>query len=274
MKKVLIPTDFSDNANSALEYALKLYANRQCTFYFLHSTYMLNPDNRSHITPHYIDQINKSGIENLEKLKTEKEHTNANHNFEIIISKKKLRVALNKAVKKHDIELIIMGTKGSTAAIEYFAGSNTISVIKKIKKCPVLAIPDAYVFNEPKQMAFPTGYSRLYSNEELSTLIKTAKFYNSEIRILHIGSKDKLTDVQKDNKEVLQTHLNDLKHSFHFVQDNSRKSENIETFIDDFKIDMVVMVNYKHSFIENMINEPVIKNLMFHPKTPLLIIPK
>ena len=36
-KSILLPTDFSDNSWSAIVYALKLYAETECTFYLLNS---------------------------------------------------------------------------------------------------------------------------------------------------------------------------------------------------------------------------------------------
>ncbi|WP_421151084.1 hypothetical protein [Seonamhaeicola sp. NFXS20] len=37
-RKILLPTDFSDNSWSAVVYALKLFKNEFCTFYFINST--------------------------------------------------------------------------------------------------------------------------------------------------------------------------------------------------------------------------------------------
>ena len=36
MKKILLPTDFSDNAWNAIFTAVKLYTNVECRFYLLH----------------------------------------------------------------------------------------------------------------------------------------------------------------------------------------------------------------------------------------------
>ena len=36
---------------------------------------------------------------------------------------------------------------------------------------------------------------------------------------------------------------------------------------------MLVMVNYKHSFIESILNEPVVKKIGFQPMVPFLVIP-
>ncbi|WP_308992875.1 hypothetical protein QLS71_015560 [Mariniflexile litorale] len=38
--------------------------------------------------------------------------------------------------------------------------------------------------------------------------------------------------------------------------------------------DTLAMVNYKHSFIEAIIIEPVIKKIGFHPMVPFLVIPE
>jgi len=37
MKHILIPTDFSSNAWNAIQYALKLFKNEECTFYLLNT---------------------------------------------------------------------------------------------------------------------------------------------------------------------------------------------------------------------------------------------
>lgn len=272
MIKVLIPTDFSENATCAIDYAVNLYANKPCTFYLLHSTYMFNPDFRTHITPNYINELSKNGLKKLEELKLK--YTNLNHVFEIILSKHKLIKSIKKAVKKNNIELVIMGTKGTTAAVELFAGSNTITVLKKMKNCSVLVVPNAYSFMEHKQIAFPTEYTRQYDKKELTPLKEIAQHYNAHINVLHISKDHELSKTQQNNKEVLKKHLINFKQSFHDLLDISKKSETIENFITEVNIDLLVMINYKHSFIENVLKEPVIKNLAFQPKIPLLITPK
>ena len=39
------------------------------------------------------------------------------------------------------------------------------------------------------------------------------------------------------------------------------------------QIDLLVMVNYKHSILEQIIKEPVIKKIGFNPHVPFLILP-
>jgi len=160
-KNILLPTDFSDNAWSAVVYALKLYANEYCTFYFLHSTHIPNSVSRTYITTHYVDKQRKVAERKLTELKVQTEiaNANANHTFKTLMSEDELKTAVKKVVDENSIDMIVMGTKGTTDAIEFVMGSNTVKVIKKIKKCPILIVPDEYEFVEPKQITLPTDYN-------------------------------------------------------------------------------------------------------------------
>jgi nucleotide-binding universal stress UspA family protein len=275
-KNILLPTDFSDNAWSAMVYALKLYKDEYCTFYFLHSTFAIDAVSRSYITTHYVDEQLKIAERRLTELKVQTEiaNANANHSFETLSSEDELKIAVSKAVKEHAIDIVVMGTKGTTDAIEYVMGSNTIKVIKKIKDCPVLIVPDAYEFVEPEQITFPTDYNRFYDEKELRPLKEMADLFNSKIRVVHINIEKKLTEVQEYNRTMLGSFLANYEHSMHWLPDYTKKSKAIATFIEDLEIDMLAMVNYNHGLFESILNEPVIKKLAFHPTVPMLVIPE
>lgn len=274
MKQILLPTDFSDNSWSAIVYALKLYANETCTFYFLHSWSFLESTSRTYITSTYVDQLKEKSIKELNELKGRVEvvNKNPNHTFQVIHTSEVLQDAIETAIKKYSIDMIIMGTKGATGAKEFFFGSNTVNTIQKIKQCPILIIPDGLDFVEPKQITFPTDFKRFYGDEILE-LIQLSSLYNSQIRVLHINKEDKLTDLQIDNMGVLKKYLKNNAYSFHWMPDYAKKSETIHDFIEELEINILVMIKYKHNIIENIINEPVIKKLGFQVTIPFLVIP-
>ncbi|GHA37745.1 hypothetical protein GCM10007103_19060 [Salinimicrobium marinum] len=74
MKRILIPTDFSQNASNALNYALNFFAEEDCTFFLLNtytpviydSEYMLN----SYSSPDLTESYKSNSEQNLERLKT------------------------------------------------------------------------------------------------------------------------------------------------------------------------------------------------------------
>jgi len=273
---ILLPTDFSKNAVNAAVYAMHLYANEDCTFYFLHSSYFKYARSRALVTSHFISTLHKQGVEKLEELiqKFEKDKINPNHDFKTLISTEDLKIAIHDAVETHQISMVVMGTKGANEAPDIFAGSNTVDTLHHIKNCPVLIVPDNYQYIKPSLLAFPTDYNRFYKDKELKPLLNMADLHSSKIKVLHINVEKNLTDEQKGNMKVLDDYLLFHAHNFYWLPKNSAKSKAIEGFIDEFEINILVMVNYKHSLIETILNEPVIKKLAFHPKIPILVVPE
>lgn len=271
---ILLPTDFSDNSWNAIVYALKLYSEEECAFYFLHST-KINVSRMAIISDKFLKAMNENATKELIELKEMAETSNANpnHDFYTILSSEDIKGAIETAIKKHHINLVIMGTKGATGAKELFFGSNTVTIIKKMRLCPVLVVPENYDFVVPKQIAFPTDFNRLFNCTELTPLKNLASLFNSKIRIVHINKEDLLNDVQEYNMVTLKNYLEEFDVSFHWEPDYTKKAKIIEDFIEELQIDMLVMVNYKHSYIENIIKEPVISKIAFNPIIPFLSIP-
>jgi nucleotide-binding universal stress UspA family protein len=273
MKKILLPTDFSDNAWCAAVYALKLYEKEECKFYFLHSCKM-KASTMSNISNKLLRTIADNAKQDLLELKNmaEKTNDNLNHSFETLLSVDAMDDAIDMALEKYNIDLIIMGTKGATGAKEIFMGSNTVKIIKQVNSCPILLIPHEYDFKAPKQIAFPTDFNRFYG-EELLALKNLSKLHDSKIRILHINEEKNLSHQQDYNLAMLKAYLEDNPHSFHWMPDYTKKENAIKDFIEELNIDILVMINYEHSFIESIINEPVIKKIGFHATIPFFVIP-
>lgn len=270
---ILLPTDFSDNAWAAVVYALQLYKEETCTFYFLHSS-KLKASAMSNMSNKLLRVMADKATKELLNLKEMaiSANANSNHNFEIILSTNDLFDAIETVIEKNKIDLVVMGTKGASKAKGIIFGSNTVNVIKKIYGCPVLAIPDEFDFEKPEQIAFPTDFNRFYG-EELLPLKHLADLYNSKIRIMHINKEEAISETQEYNLNQLKTSLEDYPISFHWMPDYSKKDEAINDFIDELNINILVMINYQHSFIEHIIKEPVIKKIGFNVTIPFLVIP-
>lgn len=273
MKNILFPTDFSDNAWSALVYALKLYVQDECSFYLLNST-NIGATISSNLSSNLMMIISEKAKEELMILKEHAEvsNANANHSFHVILSSDRLEDAISFAVKKYNIEMVVMGTKGVTGSKKIFFGSNTVKVITKMRLCPVLVVPEEYEFASLKEIAFATDFSRDYAEKELNPLLKLAHRFNSKIRVIHVEVNKKLNANQKYTMERLGNHLNDYDYSFHLLPNNAKKAKEITTFIEEFKINMLSMVNYRHNFMEIIIKEPIIKEIGSHPLVPFLVI--
>ena len=279
MKNILIPTDFSNNAYNALYYATRLFKNEPCKFYILNTF-----DAEPHIITSRIESDKESSTykdlknQSQERL-TETFHSivrdteDFDHTFETISVSKKLAETINKTIKKKNIDLVVMGTKGVSGVKEIFMGSNTVKVIQKIKDCPILAVPDHFDFEPPKEIAFATDFRRFYSKEELKPLLDIVSLFTSNIRIMHIHEEEQLDEIQEHNFKKLKEHLDGFEYTMHWVAKLDQKADLINEFIDKMNIDMLSMLYYKHSLMETITREPVIKKIGFQPSVPFLVIP-
>ena len=278
MKKILLPTDFSDNAQNAINYALNLYKDEACKFYLL-NTYtpiIYSYDYRMSAGGYLgevADIVRENSIEKLEEIEKElkEKFNNPKHKFKIISSFNLLTDEIKDIVSKHKIDLIIMGTKGASGVKEVLFGSNTIHIIKKTK-CAVLAVPDGYFFEEPKEILFPTDYKIDYSKKQLKNLETITEIFNSKVHILNVSHGIDLLEFQKTNKAKLEELLTDIKHASHRVDDQPI-TDAINEFQKTTYVQLLMMINNKHSFFENLFFKPVINQIGFHLNVPFLVIP-
>ncbi|GGW71683.1 nucleotide-binding universal stress UspA family protein [Winogradskyella epiphytica] len=271
---ILIPTDFSENAWSAAKYAIELYANEPCTFYFSHAWTFLNLGSRTYISPEYVDPLKDEAKKQLAELKKQakKETSNSEHKFETIFGLGSLEDTIQYAIKKQKIDLVVMGTKGATGAKKVLFGSNTVAAINKVRLCPFLLVPSNYEYEVPENICFPTKLNRFY-NEELLPLKKIAELHNSKIKIFHIKVKDKITTKQTKNLEQLKSYFVNDVYDVNWKPKSGKKEQAITEFIEEKNINILTMINYKHSFVANLIKEPIIKKMGFHSRIPFLVIP-
>lgn len=278
MKKLILPTDFSENATNAINYAQELFANTTCTFYLL-NTYtpmMYSYDyqlNSGAYIGEVLDMVKENSLQKLEELKQKLQikYKNPKHQFELISSFNLLTDELDYTITEYDIDLIIMGTKGASGLNEILFGSNTIHVIKKVK-CPVLAIPDGFFFEKPKEILFPTDYKIDYSNKHLNILKSIAKEHQSAVHTLHVSSGRDLNDEEIKNKNTLEKLLLDLNNTFYTVKD-----QEIPQAINEFQkstyVHLLMMIRNKHTFLENLFLKKIINQIGFHLTIPFLVVP-
>jgi nucleotide-binding universal stress UspA family protein len=281
MKNILIPTDFSENAWNAVKYAIELYKNEQCNFYLLNtytpniatSRFMASAVNEERYT---VENSSKKGLINLLN-RIEKEYPDPAHihNFKTISSFSFLVDEVKELVNDYNIHIVILGTKGASGLAEVFMGSNAVRIIKAVKKCPVLAIPECFKYETPKEIAFATDFNRFYTVSELQPLIELAETFNATIRIVHVQTQIKaLTELQQFNLNMLRRYLKTTEHYIHTISEVNSVSNTLEVFANELQVHLLAMLNYQHSYMERATREPIVKKIAFHTQLPLLVLPE
>ncbi|MEX0289186.1 MAG: universal stress protein [Flavobacteriaceae bacterium] len=279
IKNILVATDFSNNAYSALFYATKLLAPEKCTFYLLNTYTELTPLNGQLLPGFDIKKLLKQlEAQSQEKLtstshKIVRDTANPNHTFKVISQKGDLVKVIKEKLTELHIDLVIMGNKGLTAAADIFFGSNTIKVANKVSGCPILAIPGEYDFKMPEEIAFVTDFEKYCNKSTLTPLLKIAELSKASIQVLHIDEEKFYNPTREANRKTLQICLRQMEHSFQTVREFDDKAKVIDVLLEKMDIDMYAMVNYPHNLFQKLTHEPIIKDVSMYSDLPFLILP-
>jgi len=138
IKKLVVPTDFSDCSEEAIEYAISLARAYQAQVFLLHvmepPSYALDfslthPGVPAEVKQKLAESI-KQSVEKMKKL-----GINAEGYFVMGVP----YAEIIHAAKKHEADLIVMGTHGRTGLTHFLLGSTAERVIQQAP-CPVLAV--------------------------------------------------------------------------------------------------------------------------------------
>ncbi|ASV30792.1 universal stress protein [Maribacter cobaltidurans] len=279
INKILVTTDFSNEAYNALFYATQLFAKQECEFYILNVYDRYTPiQNKAEYEMEHMAKIEKLKEESVEGLtktyhKINLDVSNVPHKFKTLSKRGKLSQVVRRTIDLLDIGLVIMGNKGKTGAKEIFMGSNTLKVASTLGHCPLLAIPKEVAYIPIKEIAFITDFKKGCNLKTLAPLLSITKLLNAYLKVFHLKEEEFLNTVQESNRKLLEMSLKGVEHDFEPIHEFSSKAKVIDSFIKNRGIHLFSTVYTKKGFLERMLHEPVIKDLSMYTSIPFLVLP-
>ena len=274
MRNVLVPTDFSDNAMNALRYTLELFKHATCQVVIMHAYRNEIYDNDKSLYGEMLHDVtqrvgNRSQLQ-LENILREVQISSSNprHTYSIISANNGLLDEADQIVDEKNIDIIVMGTRGKTNDRKLTFGSQTLQVLKYVQ-CPVLAVPEAYKGDPPRHILFPTNYLIPFKKREIKFLSDLASSFKSTVDMLYIAMSGKLSLRQENNQSFLKDTLGENQVNFNSIS-NKNITNTIYTYIKENNVDMLVMVNTRHSFLENILFQSTIDKVSLYLDIPFL----
>ena len=278
MINILLPTDFSANAQKAIDYAQALFQGKPATFHLVHIMDGAVPYGTTGIgTKRMSEAINKSLQEqSQEGLKAtmsylENHGMAAHHTFVPLTFGGSFLETIQKVISEKDIDYVIMGTKGASGIKEVVLGSNTSSVLGKVKAA-VLAVPEQSIFEGMDEMVFATDYELDYSEKGLGPLLHIRRDHNARVSVLYLDEEQKgLSASQVAAKTHLQTVLKEESSDF-FELDGVDVATGARLFTKSRKADFLCLVAKKHNKLVQLFRKSETKGLVNHADVPILVL--
>lgn len=270
MKKILVPTDKSENASHALNYGLNLFEGEEVEFILFQSfdipTYTAD-------MPMPMDVIGSEELkrvldEDVDRLR--KKYDGTGFRFSVQVEAGSLSFNVDELVEKLGIDIVLMGTRGASGMAAAVIGTNTADVIQSAS-CTVLAVPENADITKPKSILFASDNKGLSDADILDPMMEIAERFKAHVHLMNVLDEGKMTSVDEAVAGLKLDHiLERIDHTFHFENSND-KAHAIEEYLNTHDIDMLAVIPRRNNFFDAIFHRSVTRKLALHTKVPLLV---
>ncbi|MAY84034.1 MAG: hypothetical protein CMP59_07870 [Flavobacteriales bacterium] len=270
---IIHPTDFSECANSALNYAEELCLSLNAKLLLVHSIDLnklagyedsghsllnrskeIEEEARSEITK-LGESIAKKGIQCKAKL-----------------YKGSLQQCLPTLIDEIQPRLVLMGTTGAGSLSNSIFGSTTYAIVQS-SSAPVLAIPEFGEFSLCKNILLASDLSRSNFNYSiLDYLSNLSKQIGADLELLYVpdqsDSSAKLDDIKAKLNEKGHDGIEiEMAQGLDYINA-------IEEYLKGHDTDLFAMIISDKNVLEKFVFGSLSKKMIHHAKMPLMMIPR
>lgn len=270
MKKILVPTDFSDFGKIAENTAISIAEKSNAAVEFIHLMDI----------PRYLNQSATASSELPEelKLKIGSAHQYMNDlvhraeklglNVKSYITETSGIEVIKNHVDEHDIDLIVMGSHGTGGLKEAFLGSNTQRVLRTVST-PVLVIKNEIPVDFKKIVFAATFKEDVH--KAFAKILNFAKVYGSDVHLLYVNMPYNFEDSTTSNQRMQEFAAQYPNHQFKQHIFNAFDEESgIIKFSKTNGIDLIATTTHGKSGFMQMLSPSITESLANHSSLPVL----
>lgn len=272
MKRILIPVDFSKEAENAARVAAGIAKRTGSQIYLLHMlelpTNTIDPTGYTQIIAEpqaiYFMKLAHEKFDKFKSLPFFKgikliESIQFHYAFAGIISES----------KKNDIDLIVMGSQGASGLQEMFIGSNTEKVVRN-SEIPVLVIKEGSGDGMIKNMVFASDFAD-ESKKTFQKIIDFANLFDSKIHLLYVNTIHNF-NTTKAVEERIENFLLDfeLKNYTQNIYNDISIESGILNFSREIDADLIALNTHGRSGLSQLFNGSIGQELTNHALRPVI----
>ncbi|MDN3674854.1 universal stress protein [Flavobacterium branchiarum] len=270
MKRILVPTDFSEHAENALKVAAQIAKKNNSEIILLHTLEL----------PSQMNDAVTGGIsipESMLFIKKANEMLSKTADSAYLDGLTIIEIAkldrptegIIKTSKEHEIDLIIMGSHGVSGFEELAIGSNTEKVVRH-SEVPVLVIKQHIKDFKTKNFVFASDFSKEIE-KPFKKLIEFVKIFDSKLHLVMICTPNsfKPTHVAQKTMEDFITPFN-LKNYSTYIYNDTNIENGIINFSNSINADLIGMCTHGRTGFAHFFNGSLSEDIVNHAVRPIL----
>jgi len=270
MKKILVPTDFSPEAENALKVAAKIAKKYGSEIYLLHMLEIPMQETdavNAHAEVPEVMFFMRMAHQKFEEI-MESNYLKGLTVHEIV----KPGASFNSVVDichEQGAEIIIMGSHGANGFKEMFVGSNAEKVVRN-SDIPVLVIKNEHDEFSIDDFVFASDFKN-DSKETYRQATEFATAFGAKIHLLMVNTAGNFTTTKKANERI-NAFIGD--YSFKNYTINIYNDDSVEkgilNFSKDIDADLIGISTHGRQGIAHFFNGSISEDLVNHAKRPVI----
>lgn len=276
MKTILVPYDFSTEANYALNFAADLAKKTKNKLELLHVIELPTPTSFSSYGEAGTmsnETANIFMIELIDKRKKqmkelEEEFEDAGFTFETKMVFGNPFAGISKEIVEIDADLVVMGSKGSSGLEEVLIGSNTEKVVRNAS-CPVITIKSAIAPSDIHKIVFASDFNEVPANV-VARLKTSIEIIDGELHLVKINTPS-MFEHSRTSMEKMEAFIKsfDLKPSSMKIYNAPSEEEGIVDYAEDIQADMIAMATTGRTGFLHLLTGSIAEDVVNSAKRPV-----
>ncbi len=274
MKKILIPCDFSDASESALNYGVELAKYLSADLVLLHVDQIpvMGPElSLSAVSLQDLKQDSLDALKNLaDKIRLT---TGFNAAIDYFSETGNTPQVIKEQVEKLGTDLVVMGVSGhGSKFMQTLIGSASVDVARKIG-VPLIIVPPQATFRKIQSIAYACSFDeQLESGAALIKVKYLATLFAAKLYVLHIVPQGHQMSPQETSiGNFVERSLENADHRT-FVITESNTGQALLNFVEQHQADLIIIEPKQHNVFHKLFSGSTTSQLVFNSPVPVLTI--
>jgi nucleotide-binding universal stress UspA family protein len=281
MKRILVPTDFSEQAEFAFELACQIADKTGADLIGLHVLDYTGLFDYSAGSGAYPILGSPAGIEYDERL-LDSLYSTAKEKFQAYVEKykdKNLAITpkvklgntyhyITEEVEEEKTDLLIMGSKGVSGLQEALVGSTTEKVVRN-SRCPVLTVKTRTNLHDIRDIAFASNFTEDESHVT-EDLKKLQEVFEACLHLVFINTPNEFTTTREiDTRMGDFIRLNELPNCTTNVYNDKVEEDGIIYFAQDIDADLIALATHGRTGLMHLLSGSIAEDVVHHANRPV-----
>ncbi|SDX78940.1 Nucleotide-binding universal stress protein, UspA family [Lutibacter oricola] len=272
MKRILVPIDFSKQAEYAAKVAADIAKQTNAKLFLLHTlelpTGIIDPSNfgNANNSPTTLLFLERAR-EKFEEFK-EKDFLKGIEVEDDVLFHKAFEGIIDQS-KKHDVNLIVMGSKGTTGLEEMLVGSNTEKVVRN-SDIPVIVIKEEILNFKIENLVFASNFKE-ENKTAFSKILNFTSLFNAKLHLLKINTIHNF-ETTKESSEAIKNFINgfDLGDFTLNIYNDISVEAGVLNFSKVINADAILLNTHGRKGLAHLFSGSIGEDLANHAKLPVI----